>query len=492
MERLTICVVLVLVVGALPPVVAGATVNASITGVDVSPAAPAPGETITFTPTIRNSQSSSDVLEIRAVALRRSSGSSEYTRISDLGTLSPDSSIDVPLTYTFDSPGTRDLRVIVYGYNPNRTESVRLQYPVTVDVRDRHPQLAIDASDSVDGVLTNGTVTVANGLDTRISNVEVTVSGVGVRTTENRRVFASIQPNGTRTAPFRFRPETPGPHELTARIRYTVDGDVRRTTTVSTLIETETLADEVILDASAVGSGENRALAVDVVNRGNAPIEDVSVTAASPNATLRRALLERVDAGTVERVRLNATLTEPRADVTVRAEYEIADRSNTATTAVGLQSTPGAIELSGIDVTNEDDRLQLSGSAANVGLTEVDSVIVRVVPADGVTPAFPNKEYFVGTVPASDFVSFDVYASVDENVTAVPLVVTYLVDGDRKQQRFAVDVSDLDGDSEQQSGGNGSWLSTFGPVIAVGVAGVVVVGYLLFRQSRRNDDELDL
>ncbi|MFC7027781.1 hypothetical protein ACFQH8_10395 [Halomicroarcula sp. GCM10025710] len=74
----------------------------------------------------------------------------------------------------------------------------------------------------------------------------------------------------------------------------------------------------------------------------------------------------------------------------------------------------------------------------------------------------------------------------------MPLVVTYLVDGDRKQQRFAVDVSDLDGDSEQQSGGNGSWLSTFGPVIAVGVAGVVVVGYLLFRQSRRNDDELDL
>jgi len=485
------------VVGSLPLSVAGASVNASISNVEVSPSSPAPGETVTFDTTVRNLQSSDAPLEINDIAIRKSGGRgiTEYERVSDLGSISPGSTLEVPLTASFDSSGSKDLRVIVYGRDRGTGENVQLRYPVKLSVQERHPQVDVRANDSVAGVESTGQVTVANGLDSQITNVEVVVEGDGVEMTESRTVRSSVAQNGSMTAPFRFRPESAGEHPLTATVSYTVDGQTIRETTRTTVVESDPLRNSVELDTTAVGSGTDRALRVAVSNGANAPISDVIVSASSENASFQRVLLENVSASTTRQVRLNATMDEPRADVTVTADYELGTEAERTTTETTLRSVPGTIDLTGLDVLRQGGRLQISGSASNVGSTGADSVLVSVVDTETVTPATPNRDYFVGTVPASDFVSFDVYARTEGNVTSVPLEVTYLVDDTRKRQTFDVAIDRTGGVAQQQGedgdSGGGDQNSMLPVFVAGGLALLVVVGVLV-RRYRRGDDDIEV
>ncbi|GCF12748.1 hypothetical protein Harman_06830 [Haloarcula mannanilytica] len=485
------------VVGSLPLSVAGASVNASISNVEVSPSSPAPGETVTFETTVRNLENSDAPLEINDIAIRKAGGSgiTEYERVSDLGSISPGSTLEVPLTASFESSGSKDLRVIVYGRDRGNGNNVELRYPVKLNVQERHPQMDLSVNDSVAGIESSGEVTVANGLDSRITNVEVAVEGEGVEMTQSRTVESSIAENGSMTAPFRFRPDSAGEHSLTATLSYTIAGDTTRNTTRTTVIESDPLRNSVELDTTAVGSGTDRALRVAVSNGANAPITDVMVAADSENATFQRVLLENVSASTTRQVRLNATLDEPRADATVTANYDLGTETEQATTETTIRSVPGTIDLTGLDVVRQGGRLQISGSASNVGSTDADSVLVSVVDTETVTPATPGRDYFVGTVPDSDFVSFNVYARTEGNATSVPLEVTYLVDDTRKTQRFDVAIDQMGGAAQQpdQDGGNegGSQNNMLPVFVAGGLALLVVVGVLV-RRYRRGDDDIEV
>ena len=151
---------------AVPAVVLAQTpdgVNASVTNVTVSPQQPVPGESITFTATVRNLASSESEYTIDAVALRSPENTplEEYARVRDLGTLAPGTELTVPLDASFDDPGTRDLRVVVYGENA-AGERITLQYPVSVRVVDGEPTVDVNVSRAVVGAESTATVTVAN------------------------------------------------------------------------------------------------------------------------------------------------------------------------------------------------------------------------------------------------------------------------------------------------------------------------------------------
>jgi hypothetical protein len=487
------------VVGSIPLSVAGASANASISNVEVSPSSPAPGETVTFETTVRNLENSDAPIAINDIAIRKSGGSgiTEYERVSDLGSISPGSTLEVPLTATFDSAGTKDLRVIVYGFDRGNGDNLQLRYPVKLNVQERHPQMDLSVNDSVAGIESGGEVTVANGLDSRITNVEVVVEGDGVEMTQSRTVRSSVAQNGSMTAPFRFRPDSAGEHSLTATLSYTVAGDTTRNTTRTTAIESDPLRNSVELDTTAVGSGTDRALRVAVSNGANAPITDVMVAADSDNATFQRVLLENVSASTTRQVRLNATMDDSPADVTVSANYDLGSETQQTSTETTIRSVPGTIDLTGLDVVRQGGRLQISGSASNVGSTDADSVLVSVVDTETVTPATPNRDYFVGTVPDSDFVSFNVYARTERNATSVPLEVTYLVDDTRKTQRFDVAIDQAGGSAQQpdqdggNEGGDGDQNSRLLLVGVFGLALLVVVGVLV-RRYRRGDDDIEV
>jgi len=478
------------VLATVPPVVAGSQVNASVTSVEVAPSSPAPGESVTFTATIRNLENSGEPLEINAVALRRPGGQgiNELTRVTNLGTLSPGAEVNLPLTHTFETAGTRDLRVYVYGESAIDGKNLQLRYPVSLSVEERHPQIDVQTDDSVAGVASNGTVEIANGLDTRISNVEVTVSGDGVTMLDDRSVFASVAEDATTTADFRFRPERAGTDELRATVTYTLPSGTERTVTQNQTIETEAARGGVVLETSRSGSGTEQTLAVDIVNQGNTAAEDVIVSGRSDNATVSQTIVGSVPPRSTERVELNATLSAPRADVVVTADYESGSVQRTTNTTRMLRATPAAIELTGLDVSQEGGVLQITGSTSNVGTTTARSVVVRVLPTEDVEPAAPNRDFFVGEVPGSDFSSFDLTARTSGNVSTIPLEVSYLVDGERTTRSFSVPAdSALSGQPEPQTGGGpGAGLLA---VLGLGAVTMLVAAGLLVRRYRRGDDD---
>ncbi|MFC7195621.1 hypothetical protein ACFQL4_14950 [Halosimplex aquaticum] len=336
-----------------------------------------------------------------------------------LATLESNASRTVEFDYRADEPGThRMTATLTYTTSGGVTDTVT--DTVTVRTTEERPQLDIDTNASTAGIESDGTVTVANGIGAAVTNAEVTVSGDGVTVSDDRAVFTRVADGESATANFDFKPAEAGEQELTATLRYSTRGGATRTVTETVTVETEPLRDRVALDLSSVEGGNAQAVKVTVLNQGNAPLSNVSVRGNSANATVGQALLDRVAPGESRTVRLNASLSSDSATVDIDTTYDVGDQRGRTSGLTALTQTPGTIGLTGLEVVPEAGRLRISGSASNLGTTDAESVLVSVVDTERVTPTSPNREFFVGTVPASDFVSFDVYATVRGNVSTIP------------------------------------------------------------------------
>jgi hypothetical protein len=483
--RTVLAVLLVVSLVAPATLASGATTaKVSIAGVDVAPSQPAPGERFTVTTTIRNAESTpnspSNAFNVQAVALRAAdSSATTYARVNNLGTLPEGASVDVPLTLSFDEPGVRELRVYVFG--SGGAGPVEYRYPVVVTVREGGPQVSVLTGDAdpVVGATSTVNVSVANGEAEAVRNVRLELGGRSVDVEDPTRVRPSIASGATEDFAFEVTPRA-ADAALRATLRYTTENGDVRTTEVSSPFAADSLRVDVGLEATVPAGGTDPPVEAEVSNFGNAPLTDVVVRAEADGRVVARRAVPDVAAESSRRVALNVTgVDEATLDVT--ADYEVGDRAESTTTSVEYASNPGRVELTGVDVEREDDRIHLSGSASNVGLSDVQGVVVQVVPGEGVTPARPYREYFVGTIPASDFVSFDLYANVEEGTDTVPVRVSYLADGQRRETISEVSVADL---PPARDGGGDSGSS---PLLLVGgaVAALVVVGLAVFAYRRR-------
>lgn len=112
--------------------------------------------------------------------------------------------------------------------------------------------------------------------------------------------------------------------------------------------------------------------------------------------------------------------------------------------------TEGRIQLTGIETTSVGTRITIDGDAANVGTTDAQSVLLSIQATDGVTPVQPSGEYFIGTVEGSEFGTFELTANVEESVSAVPVLVEWTVDDERRSEVVQLNI----GTGTQRSGGN--------------------------------------
>lgn len=455
----------------------GAPANAFVTNVTVSPDQPAPGERFTVSTTVRNADQNGTPFEITDVYVRPRGGTNDVARVEDLGTLPAGSEMTVPLTASFDDPGTRELRVFVVGRSDG--EYVSLQYPVVVTVREGGPQVDIDAGDGVVGAETAVEVTAANGEDAPVRNLRLSLDGADAAVENGTRVLPTLAAGESRTFNFSVTPSAEQ-SQLEARLQYTTRGGSTRTVATTQTLRSDPLRDDVRVDASVVGSGASPPVVVDVSNVGNARAEDTVVEGVRNETVLFRRPLGTVGAGSSVTEQLNVSGVSG-GPLDVRLRYETGGRESETTATLDYAANPGAVELTGIDYEMEGERLHISGSASNVGLAQVDSVVVRVLPAENVTPARPNREYFVGSIPSSDFVSFDLYADVGENASSVPIEVTYLSDGERRTERTDVDVRDL---RRAEATGESSSLGT--PLLVAGIAAfLLIVGLGAYAYRRR-------
>jgi hypothetical protein len=444
----------------------------AIDDVVVSPNPPTPNEEFTVYASVHSLSNSSSNYDIERIELR-SGPDRNFTlhdEASPTGIIRPGERERVALTATIDNPGTHSLRIHVYG-TTDAGERVHLQYTTEVQVGAERPQLSIDADDPVASADSRLNVTVANGLPSDARNVRVSIEGSGLTVENPRRVRSLLGSGAEKTFDFTVRAKSPGTHRVMATLRYTDADGERRTVRQHATVEFVPLSKRVSLDAKP--AAERSAISVTVTNFGNVPITNVVVRGDSPNATLADAPIDELAPGESKSVTLNISQFEADGSipVNVTAVYEAGSVTGRASTSVETASNPGAIRLTGIEVERKDGKVHLSGSASNVGLSEANSVIVSVASTEGVQPAHPNKQYFVGTVPASDFVSFNVFATVDENASTIPLKVTYLVDGERRSYTVTVEY-ERDDDSTARSH------STNDLVVPVAIGGVVVLGVL--------------
>lgn len=241
---------------------------------------------------------------------------------------------------------------------------------------------------------------------------------------------------------------------------------------------TESNALAMAATADDLGPSDQTDLHVTVANGFNQAITGVTLQVDSPGMTLPepQRVASRLPPGNQSRFSFpvrDAEAGEYTVDATLTYTSASGDRRTirrNLSTVVSPVSEPGRIELTGVDVTRENGHLVIRGSASNVGTTDVSSVNVSVVDGETAGPAESSATYFVGTVPASDFSSFNVRAEPtgQGNVT-VPIRVGYVVDGVRTSRTVEVDhrLNRTPTGGQADGGGGG------------GLGGILVIGGLL-------------
>jgi hypothetical protein len=156
----------------------------------------------------------------------------------------------------------------------------------------------------------------------------------------------------------------------------------------------------------------------------------------------------------------------------------------------------GDVRLTSNSVTGSDT-VTIEGDAANIGGTDVESVLLSIPSTDSVSPTPPNGEYYVGGIETSEFGTFELTADIANNTDSVPVDITYITTGENrgnervtKTQQIPVEEQPSTAPQPRQAQATTAGVSSSGggPPIAIigGVAALVVfsaVGLVLWRRQ---------
>ena len=346
-------------------------------------------------------------------------------------------------------------------------------------------------------------------IEATISNLEnsdttVEVTDLYVRTPGTTEEFArgedvgSIAPGGTLSVPVSTTFETAGQKRLDVNLGVRDEDGEYHSYIYPVYVDVSEPVVKADLSATTPGNGSGTT-AVTLTNFGNTNLTDVEITAVADGAVLDRNFVHDVPPD-ADRTTTFDTGEVASDTVSFTAAYDAAGGNHSTSLAVAVDEdtpVPGEIRLTAIEVSRAGAGVTIQGDAANLGGTDADSVLVRVGDADGIDPAPPSGEYFVGAVEASEFATFELTARTDANASSVPVEIAYIVDNERVTTTQRVDLTAgasaspgagaAAGGSAPDGGpgGNGSGGPPLaligGAVVAVGV----VVGITVYRWRSR-------
>ncbi|WP_155120506.1 CARDB domain-containing protein [Haloprofundus marisrubri] len=325
-------------------------------------------------------------------------------------------------------------------------------------------QIELNATGLVAQTRNPATVTLSNPTTTPMRNVTVTVGIQGGDAVVARQTVPVLAAGASQELSFALRPNEAGERRVTVRAFYTVNGD-EATTRYRESVRVSPLEDDVAVRVESAQSGEAQQDAggqlgallgggggqgalqqsgdgeaqpgqIDVVvtNFGNAPIRNVVVVPVSNGTELpRQSIAGPLAPGESARTTVDLSFVGRQDSVTFEARYRVGGRDSTARTEFPFDPASGSISLTNVNLSmGRDGVLRITGNAGNPGEGSVRGVTVSVGDAEHVTPTYPVRDYFVGTIDGNEFAPFDLTAEVDrENVTVVPVDVTYVTNGVR-------------------------------------------------------------
>jgi hypothetical protein len=502
-----------LVVSLLVPFVGlvGAVPDARLTvsDVTVAPGTPVTGAPVTVTVTVSNGGGSPSAVDVREVRLV--DDGDVVARSAEPGALSPGGTLTVPLTARFDDPGLRDLTIQVIGIDED-DERVEVRRPLSLAVEAAPPLVEFNTTTLVADAETDVGLTVSNPTTDTLRNVVVSVSMPNGEAPVARRTIAALAAGADQGLNFSVSPTRVGASTLQVTVEYTTASGTRATETYQHSVRVDSLVDDVgvrvttlppeesgepaqpggqlgVLLGSSAGGGDTTRdqnadeevaqVSVTVTNFGNTPISRVVATPRIVGGD-RETVLPRVSVPGPLAPGEEATVTvplerAPGGDLRVDVTYEVASESSSATGRFDFRPRTGAVRLTGVDLAVSDGVLTITGNAGNTGRGSVTGLVVSVGDAPGVAPAYPQRDYFIGTVDGSEFAPFELTAQVDENASAVPVVVSYTVDGDTREERVDLPLSGVEReDRSNQEAPLTLWLGVVGVVVVAAVAVVVV------------------
>lgn len=277
-------VAMVVLSAALVPIIAvpadAAGVHLGITGVDVQPTSPAPGQQTDLEVSIRNGPNSAGAVELSDIYVRPVGSTDDIVRVEDAGTLPVGGNITVPLSASFAESGVKQLRVTVVGRR-NDGSFVRAKYPVTVEVEaPSRPQLELSTEKAISGSRRPVNVTVANGLERDIRQLRVETTSSRVNFSVNERVQARLRAGNTTTFSFPARISEPGTYPVTLTLHY-VDNGLERTVsrTYEANFDSPANPGELVLtDVQAAQRGGTLELSATAGNVGSSTVNGVVVS----------------------------------------------------------------------------------------------------------------------------------------------------------------------------------------------------------------------
>jgi hypothetical protein len=214
-DRTALVVAGLLVVSSLAVAVPAASADTLIlveTG--VSDRQPTTDENVTVTTNVSNVAGDGDGDGYLLKSVRVFNGTTDRdreelasTRLRDR--ITPGESRTVDLSVGLDEVGERDLLVKISLLSTDG-DVRRIERVVTLAVRDPHPVVGLAFEPTVAGSATNATVTVANGLDRPIRNVELRLSPDRTTFTSSDHVFARVDPGAERAVSVGVRGDTAG------------------------------------------------------------------------------------------------------------------------------------------------------------------------------------------------------------------------------------------------------------------------------------------
>jgi len=464
-----LCVGLLAVLAVAPPAVSGVPdARLTVGDVSVDPATPTVDAPVTVSATVSNSVGSADAATVDTVSL--TDGTATLAEATGLGALSPGDDVAVPLTTRFAEAGQHDLTLRVTGTD-SAGEQVTVTRPVTVVVEPGAPRVEIATDRPVAATATAVVATVSNPTEATLRDVEVAVGGDGLTGVVDRRVVPSLAPGESAEVAFEVRPAAAGDVSLRTTLSYATAAGTAGSTTYTEVLSVEPLEESVSIRVSTAeepegGNGDgDDGLGVDVpgvidtgsdgpqpragdarvtvANVGNAPITDVVLEPRTDEQALApRPVADAIPPGEERTVPVSLERTPPSA-LTFEAAYTVAGERERVGTTLD-RGAEGSVTVTGVDVELVDGEAVITGDIGNPGDGEVSGVVVAVGEAEGVRPAYPGRDFFVGAVEGDGFAPFELTATVDDNATHVPLTVEYLVNGDRRSERVDLPLSGVE------------------------------------------------
>lgn len=492
MSRISVvAVVAVVLLATVPsaPASADGFVSVSTT---VTPDQPTVEEEFRISAAISNGPDSDTTYRISKLRVtEQRDGDSEELASRELSNrVSPDETAQEGIDVTLNETGEQTVYLQIRLLDDTGDRRTVVQ-PVTVDVRDPHPQIGISTESAAPGEARPLTVTLSNGLDSRLSNVELQIGSQNLSIRNDRRVVAGIGPESDQTFEFSVTPTGEQRQPVTVSVEYSLDGE-RRTLerTVQTDFSPRNGSSErpqLQLGVQEAVPGAQRLVNVTVANGLTDDVRQLQVLVSAGNETVSFSATERVQAslaaGGTTTFRFPATVAQSgQYPVTVTLVYtDEGTRKRVSKTFTGDftgPSSPGTVELTNVQAVVSGGSLRVDATAGNPGTTTVGGVTVAIGEAEGVG----SSNFFLGEIVASDgFQSFTLTAPVTGNVSSVPIEVSYVIDGVRTSYTTEIDVAQPQTPAQRPSDG-----SSGGGILlpAVGLGVLLVVILLIVRRVR--------